>query len=73
MAIPSYTYLKLKMPGPKGSSLSRVALSKPTTTSKIVSPKQLHSPPLILPTAQAMTQKGHQGRKQPRQWWCSTD
>jgi hypothetical protein len=39
MAIPSYTYLKLKMPGPKGSSPSRVASSKPTTTSKIVSPK----------------------------------
>jgi hypothetical protein len=39
MAVPNYTYLKLKMHGPKGSSLLRIASSKPTTTSKTASPK----------------------------------
>jgi hypothetical protein len=55
MAIPNYTYLKLKMPGRKGSSLSRVALSKPTTPSKPVLHKRTHSSPLALPMALAVT------------------
>jgi hypothetical protein len=39
MAVPNYTYLKLKMHGLKGSSLLRIASRKPTTTSKTASPK----------------------------------
>ena len=39
MAVPNYTYLKLKMPGLKGVSPSRVASSKPTTASKTALPR----------------------------------
>jgi len=42
MVVPNYTYLKLKMLGPMGVSMSSAASSKPTTVSKTTSPKQPH-------------------------------
>ena len=42
MAIPNYTYLKLKMPGPKGSSPSALRSSTPTSaTSSALSTRRL--------------------------------
>ena len=51
MAVPNYTYLKLKMPYPRGSSPLRVASSKPTNARKIASPKRPCSSPPVLPMA----------------------
>jgi hypothetical protein len=73
MAIPNYTYLKLKMPGPKGVITIEGSFEQPTTMRKIVSPKQPHSSPPALTTALATTQEGHRHRKRPRQLWCSNN
>jgi hypothetical protein len=55
MAIPNYTYLKLKMPGPKGVITVEGSFEQATATSEITSPKRPLSAPTTLPLALLVT------------------
>jgi hypothetical protein len=58
MAVPNYTYLKLKMPGPKGVNTIEGSFEQAYFVSKTASPKRTRSSPPVLLTALAATQEG---------------
>jgi hypothetical protein len=73
MVVPIYTYLKLKMPDPKGvitveGSFEQAYYYKLDYVAQVI---VLITP--VLPMALAATHEGRQWRKQPRQQWCSTN
>jgi hypothetical protein len=73
MAVPNYTYLKLKMPGLKEvitveGSLEQAYYCEQECVSQAAT---LVAPALLM--ALAVTQEGRRQREQPRQRWRSTD